>query len=252
MYLRSCPWSVTGTCPYLAPTMYILQASRTCIISLDSCLHSIALPPESYASRWGMVTAMNLLFCNVLLTRQWLGHVESSLVKSLPSISSAPSISCHLTQFYLSWCLAPRADMVLGLTAAIFGMIPFIITNVEENFVVYLCHAPPLASSLPTPPYCSAHRGALPWANLCFDQHTGIKWHTVSAVVFFFIFALYMLRITLHCFLLRLCLAREDTVCRAVEGANIASSGGLGDFTRRTSVVSPSLRSVQVTSSGVR
>eukprot|EP01051_Picozoa_sp_SAG22_P005257 SAG22_NODE_306_length_12671_cov_14.743239_9_plen_182_part_00 len=98
---------------------------------ISDCL---VLPPEGPVSRWGMVTAVNLLAANVLLTYRWLRRAERAGRALLAGGAAplAPSSESSAAGRARAGCASARVDCALGLAAVLCGVFPMVVNEMEE------------------------------------------------------------------------------------------------------------------------
>lgn len=100
---------------------------------ISDCL---VLPPEGPISRWGMVTAINFLALNALLTHRWLRWAEAEAGTAAQAEQPA-SLACRARR----GCVSGWVDLVLGLAAVLCGVFPMVVNELEEGLAPRRCNA---------------------------------------------------------------------------------------------------------------
>ena len=195
-----------------AQACFMLGTWATCYVVATSLGHvpywlpmisdCLVFSPEGPLSRWGLVTAQNLLVLNVVLIFRYQRRCTAQLP---PNAVPWPLAGCLMSD---------HVDFAVGLLAAFCGLQPLVVNEFEEGLEWRTCdHQAPVGS--PTgfdangdcnisatcvPPAVSLEGGAI-----CLGKHHGsFHWHSDFAAAYIvLLMPIYVCRLTARAVYLR-------------------------------------------------
>ena len=208
-----------------AQAIFMLGTWVTCYIIATSLGHvkywlpmisdCLVFFPEGPLSRWGLVTAQNLLLLTVVLIYRYQRRCTAQLP---PSAAPWPLAGCLQSD---------HADFAIGLLATFCGLQPLIVNEMEESLDWETCdyHAAVgsprgfdadgrcnISSTCP-PPAVSLENG-----EICLSKtHGGFKWHSDFAMAYIvLLMPIYVWRLTARAVYLRQRAVRDAPSQRSV------------------------------------